>query len=160
MFFFIEIYFFQLVILCTDIFVCIFLPEKRLSRRRPQRTKAPAKKSTAKVDVAKILEGPSYPMELVSAKFGGMKVSFKGHHFAFHFSRRPTCNWRCLFFNQTDCPAKIITKDNRVYVLHGEHNHEEKALADTEDYVPETVEMTATPISKPKILNKDANRTR
>ncbi|XP_059611343.1 modifier of mdg4-like isoform X3 [Phlebotomus argentipes] len=134
--------------------------EKSLPKRRSKRTNVTAKKSSAKVDVAKILEGPSYPMELVSAKFGGMKVAFEGHHFAFHFSRRPTCNWRCLFFNQTDCAAKIITKDNRVYVLNGEHNHDEKALADTDDYVPETVEMTAVaPKVKPKILNKDASRS-
>lgn len=69
------------------------------------------------------MKGPSYPLELVTTKVGGMKAAFKDYRFEFHFNRSGNKFWRCLS-HASGCNAKIMSKGSLVFEINAEHNHE------------------------------------
>lgn len=69
------------------------------------------------------MKGPSYPLELVTTKVGGMKAAFKNYRFEFHFNRSGNKFWRCLS-HANGCTAKIMSKGSIVFEINAEHNHE------------------------------------
>lgn len=85
--------------------------------------------------VEKLLDGPSYPLELMTTKFGGMKLALLGYCFEFHFNRKGNKFWKCLNHGK-GCEARVVSKDLLVYPLDLNHNHEEDA--GVKDAVPST----------------------
>lgn len=69
------------------------------------------------------MKGPSYPLELVTTKVGGMKAAFQDYCFEFHFNRNGNKFWRCLS-HANGCTAKIMSKGSSVYAVDVKHNHE------------------------------------
>lgn len=77
-------------------------------------------------DVEKIVDGPSYPLELLTTKFGSMKLALLGHCYEFHFNRKGYKFWKCL--NHTKgCEARAVSRDNSVYPMDSNHNHDQDA---------------------------------
>lgn len=75
-------------------------------------------------DVEKIVDGPSYPLELLTTKFGSMKLALLGHCYEFHFNRKGFKFWKCL--NHTKgCEARAVSRDNSVYPIDLSHNHDQ-----------------------------------
>lgn len=74
--------------------------------------------------VEKLLDGPSYPLELMTTKFGGMKLALLGYCFEFHFNRKGFKFWKCLNHGK-GCEARAVSKDVLVYPLNLNHNHDE-----------------------------------
>lgn len=71
-----------------------------------------------------VQKGPSYPLELLTTKFGGMKLALLGYCFEFHFNRKGFKFWKCLN-HMNGCVARAVSKNNLVYPLDLNHNHDE-----------------------------------
>lgn len=99
----------------------IILEQTRKRRGRP-RSNFP-KKDAKSYSVDEILKGPSYPLELVTTKVGGMKSAFQDYCFEFHFNRNGNKFWRCLQ-HSNGCTAKIMSKGSSVYAIDSKHNHD------------------------------------
>lgn len=98
-------------------------------------------------DVEKIVDGPSYPLELLTTKFGSMKLALLGHCFEFHFNRKGFKFWKCL--NHTKgCEARAVSRNNLVYPLDLNHNHDE------DPYVKDALPLTN--FSKPNVASVSA----
>lgn len=103
----------------------MILEPTRKRRGRP-RSNFP-KKDTKSYSVEEILKGPSYPLELVTTKVGGMKAAFQDYCFEFHFNRNGNKFWRCLQ-HANGCTAKIMSKGSSVYAIDLKHNHDTDAV--------------------------------
>lgn len=84
------------------------------------------------------MNGPSYPLELVTTKIGGMKAAFQDYCFEFHFNRNGHKFWRCLS-HSSGCPAKIMSKGSLMYAIDLNHNHESDPIV-----FVNTVELVST----------------
>lgn len=106
----------------THILIVLFSVGKKRGRGRPpsQIKKLPKPLLS---DVEEILNGESYPLELVTTKLGGMKAAFQNYIFEFHFNRNGVKFWKCSH-HKNGCTAKIISKDNSMWPYNMEHNHE------------------------------------
>lgn len=120
---------FTAVLLDTNFLINLFfisVETKQKRRGRPRLSVGP-KMRMAAVDIDAVMKGPSYPLELVTTKVGGMKAAFQKHIFEFHFNRNGVKFWKCT--NHTiGCPARIISKENLVYPCVLEHNHQEEEV--------------------------------
>lgn len=103
------------------LFSYIFLETTKKRRGRP-RSNLPKKDAKA-YSIEDILKGPSYPLELVTTKVGGMKAAFQDYCFEFHFNRNGNKFWRCLS-HASGCSAKIMSKGSLVYGIDLNHNHD------------------------------------
>lgn len=74
-----------------------------------------------------ILNGPAYPLELVTTKVGGMKAAFQNYCYESHYNRLGNKFWRCIN-HMNGCSAKIMSQGNLVYAVNVEHNHENDAF--------------------------------
>lgn len=111
--------------------------ETTKKRRGRPRSNLP-KKDTKSYSIEEILKGPSYPLELVTTKVGGMKAAFKDYCFEFHFNRNGHKFWRCLL-HSSGCPAKIMSKGSLMYGIDLNHNHESDPVV-----FVNTVELVST----------------
>lgn len=105
----------------------LILPQNSLlsggvSTIRRGRPRTATKKTTKSYNVDEILSGPSYPLELVTTKLGGMKAAFKDYCFESHFNRLGNKFWRCTA-HKDGCGAKIMSQGNVVYAVDVQHNH-------------------------------------
>lgn len=105
-----------------------FLPEPTLLEVvPPKRRGRPRIKKTIRLSlssqVEEILKGPSYPLELVTTKVGGMQAAFEHNCYEYHFNRNGYKFWKCVH-HKTGCQSKIVSKDGLVYPFEREHNHE------------------------------------
>lgn len=79
------------------------------------------------IEINDLLKGPSYPLELVTTKIGGMKAAFEENVFEFHFNRNGIKFWKCILHGK-GCLARIVSKENTVYPLNRKHNHEKEPM--------------------------------
>lgn len=107
-------------------FLFSLILESTKKRRGRPRSNQP-KKETKSYSIEDILKGPSYPLELVTTKVGGMKAAFQDYCFEFHFNRNGNKFWRCLS-HAGGCPAKIMSKGSLVYGIDLNHNHRSDAV--------------------------------
>lgn len=114
-----------------------FILESTKKRRGRPRSNLP-KKDTKSYSIEDILKGPSYPLELVTTKVGGMKAAFQDYCFEFHFNRNGNKFWRCLS-HANGCPAKIMSKGSLVYGIDLNHNHQSDPVV-----FVNTVELVST----------------
>lgn len=109
------------------------------------------------------MKGPSFPLELVTTKVGGMKAAFQDYCFEFHFNRHGNKFWRCVS-HTNGCSAKIMSKASLVYAINSEHNHQSEPIVfvDTTELVPTKIapgpsavepDTIAATIKQPTILN-------
>lgn len=87
------------------------------------RPRSETKKTSKTYSVDEILSGPSYALELVTTKIGGMKAAFQDYCFESHFNRQGNKFWRCIA-HTSGCGAKIMSQGNVVYAIDTQHNHE------------------------------------
>lgn len=112
------------------------------TRRRRGRPRSNVTKKESKVQsIEEILKGPSYPLELVTTKVGGMKAAFQDYCFEFHFNRNGNKFWRCLS-HANGCLAKIMSKGSLVYAIQLKHNHQSDPVV-----FVDTTELVSTKIA-------------
>lgn len=99
------------------------MPKNR--RGRPRVKKTVQLPLSSQVD--KIRDGPSYPLELITTKVGGMQAAFEHNCYESHFNRNGYKFWKCRH-HKTGCQSKIVSKDGLVYPLEREHNHERENI--------------------------------
>lgn len=105
----------------------VFSESERAQRSGRRGRPRAVKKETKAYSIEEILSGQSYPLELVTTKIGGMKAAFQNHCFEFHFNRHGNKFWRCLL-HTNGCTAKIMSKNNLVYSVNSEHNHQSESV--------------------------------
>ena len=96
---------------------------KKNRRGRPRLYKKVAKPISSNVE--ELLKGPSYPLELVTTKFGGMKLALHDNCYEFHFNRNGFKFWKCSE-HTSGCEARVVSKDKMVFPMETKHNHEKK----------------------------------
>lgn len=145
----------------------MFFQFVELKKRRGRPRVSTVKKDSQRVDMDKILRGPSYPLELVTTKVGGMKAAFQNNCYEFHFNRNGNKFWRCLS-HTSGCQSKIVSKGNTMYPVNVEHNHENQpfVFVETSDLIatkhsstPSSARtLTDTTLSSEKLIEKLASK--
>lgn len=109
----------------SDILIAARVPADSVVRRGRPRTGK--KKPPKPYNSDEILLGPCYPLELVTTKVGGMKAAYDNYCYEFHFNRLGNKFWRCIA-HPSGCGAKIMSRDNLMYVINAQHNHDNDSI--------------------------------
>jgi FLYWCH zinc finger domain len=76
------------------------------------------------VDISQI---ESTEVVYVPTTKGGLRISLNDHHYMHHFTKQGLIYYRCIIFDITQCDARLVMKDSRVYPINEDHNHTYKA---------------------------------
>lgn len=136
-----------------------------MTKRPRGRPRAVVKKNPERsTNMEEVFSGPSYPLELVTTKVGGMKAAFQNHCFEFHFNRDGNKFWRCIS-HKSGCPSKIVSKGSIVYPICINHNHSNESFVfvETTEIVakrsaPTTADSTEANIEPTKTQEKQPTK--